>query len=42
LVTYSAKGLVKQNLRQAGFNVERLQGPPGKRHMVRAWKTPDH
>ncbi|MEW5845356.1 MAG: tRNA (5-methylaminomethyl-2-thiouridine)(34)-methyltransferase MnmD [Bacteroidota bacterium] len=40
LVTYSAKGLVKQNLRDAGFNVERLQGPPGKRHMVRAWKMP--
>jgi len=39
LVTYSAKGLVKQNLRQAGFCVERLAGPPGKRHMIRAWKN---
>lgn len=39
LVTYSAKGLVKQNLRSAGFKVERLQGPPGKRHMLRAWKV---
>lgn len=39
LVTYSAKGLVKQNLRQAGFYVERLAGPPGKRHMIRAWKN---
>lgn len=38
LVTYSAKGMVKQNLRQVGFNVERLPGPPGKRHMIRAWK----
>ncbi|HDP74572.1 MAG TPA: SAM-dependent methyltransferase [Bacteroidales bacterium] len=42
LVTYSAKGMVKRNLRCAGFSVERLQGPPAKRHMVRAWKTPDH
>ncbi len=37
LVTYSAKGLVKQNLRAAGFTVKRLPGPPGKRHMVRAY-----
>ncbi len=34
LVTYSSKGLVKQNLRAAGFSVKRLPGPPGKRHMV--------
>lgn len=38
LVTYSAKGLVKQNLKAAGFNIERLPGPPGKRHMLRAEK----
>ena len=38
LVTYSAKGLVKQNLRQAGFTVKRLPGPPGKKHMIRAEK----
>ena len=38
LVTYSAKGLVKQNLRKAGFTVKRLPGPPGKKHMLRAEK----
>lgn len=38
LVTYSAKGLVKQNLRKAGFVVKRLAGPPGKKHMLRAEK----
>ena len=39
LVTYSSKGLVKRNLRDAGFIVQRLQGPPGKRHMLRALKA---
>ena len=38
LVTYSAKGLVKENLRAAGFEVRRLPGALGKRHMVRAVK----
>jgi tRNA U34 5-methylaminomethyl-2-thiouridine-forming methyltransferase MnmC len=38
LVTYSAKGDVKRNLLAAGFFVERLPGPPGKRHMLRATK----
>ncbi len=38
LVTYSSKGTVKNALREAGFKVERLPGPPGKRHMVRATK----
>ena len=36
LVTYSAKGTVKQALRAAGFEVTRLPGALGKRHMVRA------
>ena len=36
LVTYCAKGIVKTRLRHAGFRVERLPGPPGKRHMIRA------
>ena len=27
LVTYSSKGIVKQALRQAGFEVKRFQGP---------------
>ena len=38
LVTYSAKGTVKENLRAAGFEVRRLKGALGKRHMVRAAK----
>jgi tRNA U34 5-methylaminomethyl-2-thiouridine-forming methyltransferase MnmC len=37
-VTYSSKGQVKRNLRATGFNVERLPGPPRKRHMLRATK----
>jgi tRNA U34 5-methylaminomethyl-2-thiouridine-forming methyltransferase MnmC len=38
LVTYSSKGIVKQNLRAAGFVVQRHSGPPGKRHVIRATK----
>lgn len=39
LVTYSAKGIVKQALRKSGFKVERLTGFAGKRHMLRAVKS---
>jgi tRNA U34 5-methylaminomethyl-2-thiouridine-forming methyltransferase MnmC len=38
LVTYCAAGQVRRNLQQAGFVVERLPGPPGKREMLRARK----
>ena len=38
LVTYCSKGIVKQALRNAGFIVKRLAGPPGKRHIIRAIK----
>jgi tRNA U34 5-methylaminomethyl-2-thiouridine-forming methyltransferase MnmC len=38
LVTYCAKGQVKRDLKTAGFNIEALPGPPGKREMTRAWK----
>lgn len=38
LVTYSAKGSARRAMETVGFNVERLQGPPGKRHMLRATK----
>lgn len=38
LVTYCAKGEVKRNLKKVGFIVESLQGPPGKREMIRAAK----
>lgn len=39
LVTYSSKGSVKNTLRSAGFSVQRLPGPPGKRHVIRATKS---
>ena len=39
LVTYSAKGQVRRNMQAAGFQVERIQGPPGKREMLRAIKA---
>ncbi|WP_339788581.1 MAG: tRNA (5-methylaminomethyl-2-thiouridine)(34)-methyltransferase MnmD [Imperialibacter sp.] len=38
LVTYCAQGQFKRNLKQAGFTVEELPGPPGKKEMVRAVK----
>lgn len=38
LVTYSAKGSVRRAMQDAGFEVERLPGPPGKREMLRATK----
>ena len=38
LVTYAAIGEVKRAMKALGFTVERLEGPPGKRHMLRATK----
>lgn len=38
LVTYSAKGSVRRAMQAVGFTIERLPGPPGKRHMLRAAK----
>lgn len=38
LVTYCAKGSVKRNLKAAGFALESLPGPPGKREVSRATK----
>lgn len=38
LCTYCAKGSVRRNMISAGFLVERLPGPPGKREMLRAIK----
>ncbi|MEM8528374.1 MAG: tRNA (5-methylaminomethyl-2-thiouridine)(34)-methyltransferase MnmD [Bacteroidota bacterium] len=38
LVTYCAKGEVKRTMKKAGFTVERLKGPPGKREMTKAVK----
>lgn len=36
--TYCSKSQVRRNLAKAGFQVEKLPGPPGKRDMTRAWK----
>lgn len=36
LVTYCAKGEVRRAMKRAGFVAQRLQGPPGKTHMIRA------
>lgn len=41
LVTYCSKGDVRRNMIAAGFTVEKLQGPPGKREMIRARKNHD-
>ena len=38
LVTFCAQGEFKRTLKKAGFEVERLEGPPGKREMTRAKK----
>ncbi len=38
LTTYCAKGQVRRNMKEAGFIVERIAGPPGKREMLRAIK----
>lgn len=38
LTTYCAKGSVRRTLQSAGFAVERLPGPPGKREILRATK----
>ena len=39
LATYCAKGVVRRALQHAGFSVERLPGPPGKREVLRAMKV---
>ena len=38
-VTYSAKGLVRRQLSEAGFWMERIEGPPGKKEMLRGILT---
>ena len=37
-VTYCAKGQVRRDLKSVGFTMERLEGPPGKREMLRGRK----
>jgi len=38
LTTYCAKGVVRRAMQSAGFQVERLPGPPGKRQILRSTK----
>ncbi|WP_394798240.1 MnmC family methyltransferase [Porphyromonas gingivalis] len=35
LATYCAKGEIRRRLTRAGFHMERLPGPPGKREILR-------
>lgn len=38
LVSYCAKGSFRRSLKAAGWQVEKVPGPAGKREMTRAWK----
>ena len=38
LVTYAARSVIKRNMQAAGFRVEKVPGPIGKREMFRAYK----
>ncbi|MGX7666229.1 tRNA (5-methylaminomethyl-2-thiouridine)(34)-methyltransferase MnmD [Flavobacterium pedocola] len=38
LVTYACRSSIKKAMIEAGFSVEKLPGPPGKREMLRAKK----
>lgn len=38
LTTYCCQGAVKRTLIEAGFKVEKVKGPPGKREMLNAWR----
>lgn len=38
-VTYCVKGTARRALQEIGFEVDIIEGPPGKRHMMRALKT---
>lgn len=39
LVTYACRTVIRKAMIEAGFTVEKLPGPPGKREMLRAIKT---
>jgi tRNA U34 5-methylaminomethyl-2-thiouridine-forming methyltransferase MnmC len=39
LTTYCAKGIIKRLLKEIGFSIELIPGPPGKWHMIRALKV---
>lgn len=37
-VTYACKGTLKRGLKEVGFDIYKIPGPPGKREMIRAIK----
>jgi tRNA U34 5-methylaminomethyl-2-thiouridine-forming methyltransferase MnmC len=39
LVTYACRGPIKRAMIEAGFQIEKLAGPPGKREMLRGKKS---
>lgn len=39
LVTYCSKSIVRKAMQAAGFRIEKIPGPPGKREIVRAIKS---
>lgn len=39
LVTYACRTVIKNAMIEAGFTVEKIAGPPGKREMLRAFKS---
>jgi len=39
LVTYACRTVIKKAMTDAGFRVEKIPGPPGKREMLRAFKS---
>lgn len=39
LTTYCAKGQVKRNMKEAGFTIKSVKGPPGKREMTLGFKS---
>ena len=39
LVTYACRTVIKKAMIGAGFRVEKIPGPPGKREMLRAFKS---
>lgn len=38
LTSYSVRGKFRRSLKEVGFRVEKIPGPPGKRQITRAWK----
>ena len=42
MTTYSCKGIVKRALKESGFRIEKLPGPPGKREFLKASKNNDN